>query len=91
MKITLGVESEERQFDLPDETIGALQQIAERNGLPLGLALHRAITNENFIEKLAADRRLLVEQDDSIRRLDLDDRPKDNEAAPEQGASSQSA
>jgi predicted transcriptional regulator len=69
MKITIEIDGQPQEVELPDKVVEALEKIAERNGISLQAALQQAIVNENFIEEAAKDGKLLVEKDDKFQEL----------------------
>ena len=72
MKVTIPLDDGDvLEFDLPEETVEALKEIAERNGLTLEAALRSAIENENMFEELAAKGKLLVRRGNKLRKLEV--------------------
>jgi predicted transcriptional regulator len=70
VKVTIEINGQQYQIDLPDETAKELQAIAARNGLTFAGALQQAIANEKFLEdQQAAGGKLLIEKDDKLREL----------------------
>lgn len=70
MKVTIEINGQQYEVDLPDETAQALQEIAERNGLTMAAALQQAIVNEKFIEdQRAQGGKLLIENGNTLREL----------------------
>jgi len=72
MKITVKVDGDERDVELPDATVRALETLARRNGLTIDQMLEQAIANEQFIEdKIADGNEILVGRGDRFRKLEL--------------------
>jgi len=69
----LKIEIDGEIVELPEEVVGALQQIAQRNGIGLEEAIQQAIVNEKFIEdEVDGGAKLLIEKGDELRHLDLE-------------------
>ena len=72
MKVTIEINGETHELDVPDETARALQEIADRNGLTLEAALQQAISNEKFFEEQVANgAKVLVEKDRQLREVEF--------------------
>jgi hypothetical protein len=70
MNITIEVKGEQRQYELGDDALKALQAIAARNGVSLEEALVQAIATEKFIEdQERSGAKLLIKKDDTLREL----------------------
>jgi hypothetical protein len=70
MKITVEINGEQQTFDLPEDTIQGLQQIARRNGISFTAALQQAIASGNFVESAkAAGGKVLIEKDNQLREV----------------------
>lgn len=62
----------ETEYDLSDETVAALQQIAARNSITFAAAVEQAIANENFIEdQRSSGGRVLILKDDELREVEF--------------------
>ena len=70
MKVTIEINGQQYEVELPDQTAEALQEIASRNGVTLAAALQQAIVNEKFIEdQRALGGKLLIEDGSGLREL----------------------
>lgn len=71
VKLTITVGGREREIELPEDTVRALSEIAQRRNLTLEAALRQAIQNENFIEKeIDGGSQLLIRKGDTTRELE---------------------
>lgn len=70
MRVIFEMNGERYEADLPEQTLEALQEIADRKQLSLIAALQQAIVNEKFLEDQQAEGwKLLIEKGDSVREL----------------------
>lgn len=71
MKLTIEINGEVREIDLPDEVVEALRSIADRNGLSLEQAIGQALVNEKLLEdQVDSGGELLLKIGGEIRHLD---------------------
>ncbi len=72
MRITIEINGEKQEIELPDATVHALMTLADRNGLTIDQMLQQAIANEQFIEdKIEAGEEILVGSGDKFHKLEL--------------------
>ncbi len=72
MRITIEIDGQGQEIELPVSTVNALKNLAERNGLTIEQMLEQAIANEQYIEdKLAAGDEILIGSGDKFRKLEL--------------------
>jgi GGDEF domain-containing protein len=70
VEVMIRVGGEDHAVELPEETVRALTEIAERNGQTLETALQQAIVNENRIEDALGDEgKLLLEKNGKLQEL----------------------